>query len=142
MEHEEFAELYRFHAGSHLYNGFELLWGLVLLMTLGDWSRTLPGGAVDPVGKYWRTCWSLWAVVVAWLFAPFWFNPLAFDLKKNLTDLRRWWQWMQRKDAAALSAGRRDALCENQSFTASLVRPTHWSMCTGASSSSRRSCGC
>ena len=27
MQHEDFAELYRFHAASHLYNGFELLVG-------------------------------------------------------------------------------------------------------------------
>jgi len=53
---------------------------------------------------YFRTVWSIWAVVFAWLFAPFWFNPLAFDLKKNLSDLRRWGQWMARKDAAALSS--------------------------------------
>jgi len=94
MQHEEFAELFRFYAASHLYNGFELLWGLLLLYSLSDWT----------VGHYWRTVWSIWAVAFAWLFAPFWFNPLAFDLKKNLSDLRTWAQWMQRKDAAALSS--------------------------------------
>mmetsp|Transcript_21477 Transcript_21477/g.35435 ORF Transcript_21477/g.35435 Transcript_21477/m.35435 type:complete len:1570 (+) Transcript_21477:3-4712(+) len=96
MRHEEFAELYRFYAASHLYNGFELLWGLVLLNTLGSWPMGISG--------YWRTTWSLWAVMVSWLFSPFWFNPLAFDMTKNRADVLNWWNWMKRKDAAALSS--------------------------------------
>ena len=90
LHHEEFPELYRFHAASHLYNGFELLWGLLLLGHLGS----LQGGF------YWRTCWSLWAVMVSWLFAPFWFNPMAFDPTKAKADVRSWLLWMRRKDAS------------------------------------------
>jgi len=93
MEHENFAELYRFHAGSHLYAGFELLWGLLLLQTLGI-SR----------GDFWRTTWSIWLVVLAWLFAPFWFNPLAFDRTKLKDDLAQWLLWMERKDANMVSS--------------------------------------
>jgi len=96
MRHEHFAELYRFYAGSHLYNGFELFWGLILLSTLGFW----PHGH----SAYWRTAWSLWAVAFAWLMSPFWFNPLAFDLKKNKEDLWNWLRWMQRKDSTALAS--------------------------------------
>lgn len=66
----------RFHAGSHLYSGFELLWGLLLLSYLGV-SR----------GSVVRTTWSIWLVVLSWLFAPFWFNPLAFDRAKLKNDL-------------------------------------------------------
>ena len=95
MRHEEFAELYRFYAASHLYNGFELLWGLLLLRGLGSF----------PVhGSYWRTCWSIWAVMVSWLFAPFWFNPSAFDMSKMRADLAQWQLWIVRKDASALSS--------------------------------------
>lgn len=92
LHHEDFSELYRFHASSHLYNGFELLWGLLLLMALGNWPRGM--------AFYWRTCWSLWAVMVSWLFAPFWFNPMAFDAKKTNEDLKGWILWMRRKDAS------------------------------------------
>ena len=42
----------------------------------GHWPR---GG-----GAYWRTTWSIWAVAVSWLFAPFWFNPLGFEVTQNL----------------------------------------------------------
>ena len=55
-QHEDFTELYRFYASSHLYAGFELLWGLLLLMRLGSWPLGL--------GTYWRTAWSIWAVMV------------------------------------------------------------------------------
>ena len=96
MQHEDFAELYRFHAPSHLYNGFELLWGLLLLMGLGSW----PLG----MGTYWRTTWSLWAVMTSWLFAPFWFNPLAFDPVKCREDGQRWLLWMQRQDGSPTSS--------------------------------------
>jgi len=96
LQHEDFAELYRFHASSHLYNGFELLWGLLLLLTLGDW--------YVGVSQYWRTTWSLWAVMVAWLFAPFWFNPLAFDQGKLRSDVQAWLMWMRRKDGNPLTS--------------------------------------
>ena len=106
LQHEDFAELYRFHSASHLYNGFELLWGLLLLMTLGDWwwkgdGPDLGGGGM---GQYWRTTWSLWAVMIAWLFAPFWFNPLAFDQGKLRQDVQAWLMWMRRKDGNPLTS--------------------------------------
>ena len=42
--------------------------------------------------------------MIAWLFGPFWFNPLAFDHNKMKKDLHSWLRWMERKDAAALSS--------------------------------------
>ena len=54
--------------------------------------------------QYWRTTWSIWALMIAWLFGPFWFNPLAFDHNKMKKDLHSWLRWMERKDAAALSS--------------------------------------
>jgi len=66
------------------------------LKRLGSW----PLGE----GQYWRTCWSIWAVMVAWLLSPFWFNPSAFDVTKMRADLTQWQLWMARKDASALSS--------------------------------------
>ncbi|KAL3931325.1 MAG: hypothetical protein SGPRY_001173 [Prymnesium sp.] len=98
MQHESFAELCtpppnRFHAGSHLYSAFELLWGLLLAHYMGV-SR----------GDVWRTTWSIWLVVIAWLFSPFWFNPLAFDRAKLKNDFTQWLLWMERKDANMTSS--------------------------------------
>ena len=52
MQHEDFSELYRFHAASHLYNGFELLWGLSYSSTSATIRRTRPIGA--HAGRYGR----------------------------------------------------------------------------------------
>ena len=54
MQHEDFSELYRFHAASHLYNGFELLWGLLNTST----KATIPTPPpicpqAGPYGRLW-----------------------------------------------------------------------------------------
>ena len=74
------------------------MWGLILLWTLGTWKEVGGGPA------YLRTCWSIWAVAFAWLFSPFWFNPLAFDMKKNLEDLWQWLRWMERLDSSVTTS--------------------------------------
>lgn len=51
-----------------------------------------------------RTTWSIWLVVLAWLFAPFWFNPLAFDRTKLKDDMTQWLLWMERKDASMVAS--------------------------------------
>jgi callose synthase len=66
------------------------------VLALGQWE----GG----LGVYWRTFWSLWAVMVSWLFAPFWFNPLAFDAAKTREDLHTWLLWMRRKDSSPVAS--------------------------------------
>jgi len=40
--------------------------------------------------------------MVSWLFAPFWFNPMAFDGGKTRQDMRNWLLWMRRKDSSPL----------------------------------------
>jgi len=94
MRHENFAEIYRFFATSHFYPGFELLAALVIWLLLGGW--TGDGGATD-VGHYWRAVWASYAMVFAWLFAPFWFNPVALEWRKLEDDLVDWRRWMARE---------------------------------------------
>jgi callose synthase len=93
MRHEGFAEIYRFFAASHFTPGFELLGALLLWRALGGWGSNLDNG----IGHYWRSVWASWAMVVAWLFAPFWFNPVALEWRKLEDDLTEWRRWMARE---------------------------------------------
>lgn len=100
MRHESFAEIYRFFAASHFTPGFELLGALLLWLCLGGWGDTAETG----VGHYWRSVWASWAMVVAWLFAPFWFNPVALDWRKLEDDLTEWRRWMAREGSSPSSS--------------------------------------
>jgi callose synthase len=68
--HSAFSENYRFFATSHLYLGLELTVGLVLF------------GVFTQTKQYAGTTWALWLSSISFLFAPFWFNPLAFEWHK------------------------------------------------------------
>jgi len=82
-QHTPFDELYRFFASSHLYLGFELAAGLILVLIYTD------------AGQYFGRTWSLWLAAVSFFFAPFWFNPLTFDRKQIVSDYVVWLQWMK-----------------------------------------------
>lgn len=77
--HEAFSELYRFHYSSHFVPAVEL----GLLLGIQGHTRI-------------SLSWSLWLVVISWAFAPFWFNPMGFELDKVWTDAKDWMLWMKR----------------------------------------------
>jgi callose synthase len=85
--HESFSQIYRFHCASHFSSFLEIFMGLVLY----DIFTPL-------VGSYGAETWSLWIMTVAWGFAPFWFNPMAFEYDKILADVVDWRNWMSRSE--------------------------------------------
>ena len=85
--HEDFSEIYRFHASSHFYRAMEMVF------LLSFYSIVIPWGF-----SYGLVTWPAWLIVVSWLFAPFWFNPLAFQWEKMVEDVGHFLDWMNRKE--------------------------------------------
>jgi callose synthase len=80
--HSPFDENFRFFATSHIYLGFELMVALVLYKSY------------TKSHQYLGLTWSLWLTTFAFLFGPFWFNPLSFELSKVVEDYNIWMTWM------------------------------------------------
>jgi callose synthase len=90
VKREKFSELYRFYASSHFYLSFEFMWVMILFSLTGNINTSV----ADTGGSLW----AVWVMVVCWLFAPFWFNPLGFDWEQTLFDIKEWSLWMKRTD--------------------------------------------
>lgn len=86
-KHETFAELFRFYAFSHFYKAMELLMYLLILASIRE-------GGVD----YGVVTWPAYLVVISFLFAPLWFNPIQFEWEQTLDDIRDYFLWMKRKE--------------------------------------------
>lgn len=89
IRHSPFDENFRFFASSHLYSGFEIMIALILI------------GVYTESTQYFGTTWSLWLIVLSFLFGPFWFNPVSFEWNKVLEDYSVWLQWMWEKGGRA-----------------------------------------
>ena len=81
--HETFAETFRCFGPSHFYLGFEVLMALVLLACYSD------------TPQYIGRTWSLWIAAFAFLFAPFWFNPMSMEWAHVSSDYTKWMSWMR-----------------------------------------------
>ncbi|CAK4676036.1 hypothetical protein LEN26_003727 [Aphanomyces euteiches] len=127
IKHEKFAELYRFYAFSHFYRGVELMFLLILFAIYGtfNWcncSWTIDHefyNDVEPLPYEWRQrcysnfyqqcvlptnqnygimSYSLWLIAATWVWAPFFFNPSAFDWEKLMADFADWQNWLKTKN--------------------------------------------
>eukprot|EP00474_Spongospora_subterranea_P008611 CRZ09069.1 hypothetical protein [Spongospora subterranea] len=89
-KHEAFAEIYRFHASSHFSKALELYICLILYhqFTVAE-------------HIYWTSMWPVWMLAISWSFAPFWFNPMAFEWEKTVEDATDFLRWMHRKEGAS-----------------------------------------
>eukprot|EP00658_Telonema_sp_P-2_P083187 TRINITY_DN8943_c0_g1_i8.p1 TRINITY_DN8943_c0_g1~~TRINITY_DN8943_c0_g1_i8.p1 ORF type:complete len:2058 (+),score=512.22 TRINITY_DN8943_c0_g1_i8:149-6322(+) len=87
LHHEPFDDLYRFYYASHFRPMMEMLFVTILWITHVDWGFR---------GSFLLSSWTLWLLILAWMFAPFFFNPLGYEWGKTKVDISRWWAWMRR----------------------------------------------
>lgn len=88
VRHEKFAENYRLYSRSHFTKGLELM---VLLICYTAYGKAASGFA------FMFVTFSMWFLVVSWLFAPFLFNPSGFEWQKIVDDWEDWAKWISSK---------------------------------------------
>ncbi|PQQ13143.1 callose synthase 5 [Prunus yedoensis var. nudiflora] len=86
VRHEKFAENYRLYSRSHFVKGLELM---VLLIVYQIYGSAATGSL-----SYLFVTFSMWFLVVSWLFAPFLFNPSGFEWQKIVEDFDDWSKWI------------------------------------------------
>jgi callose synthase len=91
-QHASFAETFRFFAMSHLYLGLEMIAALILFACFTD------------VGQYVGRTWSLWFAALAFLYAPFWFNPMSFEWERVREDMVTFEAWMRTTGGSATNS--------------------------------------
>ncbi|RHY41068.1 hypothetical protein DYB38_002570 [Aphanomyces astaci] len=130
IKHEKFAELYRFYAFSHFYRGVELMFLLCMFGIYGSFNWCNCSWTLDrmfyndqePLPYEWKArcyanfyqqcvlptnqnygimSYSLWLIAATWVWAPFFFNPSAFDWDKLMADFSDWQHWLKTKNDSA-----------------------------------------
>ncbi|KAI3952785.1 hypothetical protein MKW92_018143 [Papaver armeniacum] len=86
VRHEKFAENYRMYSRSHFVKGLELM---VLLI-----AYRIYGAATPDSRSYALYTFSIWFLVISWLFGPFLFNPSGFEWQKIVEDWDDWSKWI------------------------------------------------
>ena len=87
--HAKFAENYRLYSRSHFVKGLELMILLIVFEIFGQSYR----GAI----AYIFITFTMWFMVVTWLFAPFLFNPSGFEWQKIVDDWTDWNKWISNR---------------------------------------------
>uniref|UniRef100_A0A5B6Z1A1 1,3-beta-glucan synthase n=1 Tax=Davidia involucrata TaxID=16924 RepID=A0A5B6Z1A1_DAVIN len=96
VRHEKFAENYRMYSRSHFVKGLEVM---ILLIAYQVYSVS----ATDSV-SYMLMTFSMWFLVVSWLFAPFLFNPSGFEWQKIVEDFDDWTKWISSRGGIGVPA--------------------------------------
>lgn len=86
VRHEKFAENYRMYSRSHFTKGMEMLVLLIIYQIYGKTAR-------DSL-TYLFITFSMWFMVISFLFAPFLFNPSGFEWQKIVEDFDDWSKWI------------------------------------------------
>lgn len=86
VKHEKFAENYRMYSRSHFTKGMELLVLLIVYQVYGS--------AATEFLAFTFLTFSMWFLVISWLFAPFLFNPMGFEWQKTVEDWDDWTKWI------------------------------------------------
>lgn len=87
--HALFDENWRFFASSHMYLGFEILGALFVFRMYTKSSQ------------FWGHCWSMFVAAMAFIWTPYWFNPLAFNWAAVRSDYSTWLLWMNSDGGSA-----------------------------------------
>ncbi|XP_062148060.1 callose synthase 5 isoform X3 [Alnus glutinosa] len=98
VRHEKFAENYRLYSRSHFVKGLELM---ILLIVYRIYGSAVP----DPT-SYALLTFSMWFLVVSWLFAPFLFNPSGFEWQKIVEDWDDWAKWISSRGGIGVPANK------------------------------------
>ncbi|XP_062105738.1 callose synthase 7-like [Humulus lupulus] len=91
----KFGHNYRLYSRSHYVKGLEIL---ILLIVYEVYRDPYPTSKL-----YLFITFSMWFLVASWLFAPFVFNPIGFDLKNTVDDWRDWKRWMGNRGNIGIS---------------------------------------
>lgn len=87
VKHEKFAENYRMFSRSHFTKALELMLLLIVYHAYGT-------AAAASNKTYTLLTFSMWFLVVSWLFSPFLFNPSGFEWQKIVEDFEDWTKWI------------------------------------------------
>ncbi|CAM0870224.1 unnamed protein product [Alopecurus aequalis] len=93
--HAKFAENYRLYSRSHFIKGLELMILLIIYELFGQTSHSTIA--------YIFVTFSMWFLVLTWLFAPFLFNPSGFEWAKILDDWSDWNKWISNRGGIGVS---------------------------------------
>ncbi|OMO56217.1 Glycosyl transferase, family 48 [Corchorus olitorius] len=86
VRHEKFAENYRMYSRSHFTKALEIMILLICYRIYGS-------AATDNL-SFALLSFSMWFLVVSWLFAPFLLNPSGFEWQKIVEDWDDWAKWI------------------------------------------------
>ncbi|KAL6645417.1 hypothetical protein ACP70R_017025 [Stipagrostis hirtigluma subsp. patula] len=93
--HAKFAENYRLYSRSHFIKGIELMILLIIYQLFGQSYRSTIA--------YIFVTFSMWFLVLTWLFAPFLFNPSGFEWAKIVDDWSDWNKWISNRGGIGVS---------------------------------------
>ncbi|XP_071914345.1 callose synthase 5 [Coffea arabica] len=98
VRHEKFAENYRMYSRSHFTKALEIM---VLLIVYEIYGSAATGSAA-----FLFLTFSMWFLVVSWLFAPFLFNPSGFEWQKIVEDWDDWMKWIGNRGGIGVPANK------------------------------------
>ncbi|KAE8796467.1 hypothetical protein D1007_28600 [Hordeum vulgare] len=93
--HTKFSDNYRLYSRSHFVKGLELM---ILLVVYEIFGQSYQGDNATIFITF-----SMWFMVVTWLFAPFLFNPSGFEWQKIKDDWTDWTKWISNHGGIGVS---------------------------------------
>ncbi|MCO5603415.1 hypothetical protein L7F22_057565 [Adiantum nelumboides] len=95
LHHEKFAQIYRLYSRSHFTKAIEISMLLIVYHAYGASGRKNVA--------YFFLNFSLWLLVGAWLFAPFFFNPQGLEWQRTVEDWFDWLKWINSSGKRGMS---------------------------------------